>query len=163
MNKNANSWKILVSLPRHLQSDLESHSIQAILRTSNTFEKQCVTDSTGCAMQTRFLRNVVEKYRKLKQQSQSSGVTNGDHHRAETRLLLSGPQFQTNMNTTPVPDLTSTTHVVIDKTELTQHTEQSAEFGAEMFAQKDMWEHLLSDPEFWTGEGIFMSENFNRI
>ncbi|KUJ09972.1 uncharacterized protein LY89DRAFT_787655 [Mollisia scopiformis] len=67
-----NDIKLLLSLPVYLGKQLEASSIEAIQKTASTFESQCASQTTGCALQARFLSNIALQFEKVKKQTPKS-------------------------------------------------------------------------------------------
>ncbi len=145
-----------------MRSDLESHSLEAILKTAETFEQQCATQMTGCAMQARFLRSVIERY-----QSLSSPKIGGDNTiQSQASNNCSNQQLD---NTHDHPAISSNTQRGSYQQNKTLGTDigtqaepafqTQAVLGTNLFADKDLWDNLFSDVGFWMNEGVPLSEN----
>jgi hypothetical protein len=145
--------------------------VQAILDAAETFEQQCASQMTGCAMQARFLKNVVEKYQSMKSHRTSLGADetvspqsvpqHGTRDNAcHSRTTASNPNTHSqNGGNAPV----DSTITVGERAEANMPTESQADFGTDLFADKDMWESLFADAGFWAGERMFFGENSNTI
>ncbi|PQE23767.1 aldo keto reductase protein [Rutstroemia sp. NJR-2017a BBW] len=133
--------KLLASLPKSLQADLETHSTRAILQAAETFSQQCATQITGCAMQSRFLRSLVEKYYSL----QTQGVTAGSLPPVNNDL---------NADANPVNQAARTVPGVRD-----EDTRLDTDLNLHLTTDKDIWETLFTDAGFWMSEGMFPNDN----
>lgn len=69
-------------MPSHLSREFETSSIEAIRKAASTFEAQCATQNTGCALQARFLTNIAVKYEKIKEEHSktSTSKSNTPYH-----------------------------------------------------------------------------------
>lgn len=148
--------QLLISLPKHIRSDFEAPSIQAIGQSAETFEQQCATQLTGCALQARFLKSVIQKYESLTSQpfmdnNQLQGSTTHNHP-----SILS----------TNVPD-TLNIHRSSDSrddSENSGHYPQTQDvLGTNLFADKDLWNDLFADVESWMPGGVSLSDNSSFI
>ncbi|KAH8654446.1 hypothetical protein BGZ60DRAFT_435582 [Tricladium varicosporioides] len=148
--------KMLVSLPRSVRVDFESHSIEAIGRASETFEGQCATEMTGCAMQARFLKTVVQKYQNLK-----ADAANGAFGHQNS---ISG---QPNPPTGEMIGLAFHNHDTGNNENQAIGTHQEHlspdEFGPGILNDKEMWENLFTEVGFWMSDGVNLSEHPNMI
>lgn len=80
--------KILLSMPEALATTAESTITTLLTRTSEVFGGQCATPTTGCAYQSRFLKNVVKQYwssKKPKSASDANAVHHADAESAKQR------------------------------------------------------------------------------
>ncbi|KAJ8070918.1 hypothetical protein OCU04_001277 [Sclerotinia nivalis] len=155
--------KLLVSLPKNLRSDLETQSLQAILLSSDTFSQQCATQMTGCAMQARFLKSLVEKYQILKSQASDKTRDRSNHsYRCDIPSVQNNLHDQ--MNTTinishrvsgPIGAYQDTG----DFADTNSITDSTTDFSTDLLKDKEIWEGLLTDVRFWMSEGNFLSDN----
>lgn len=153
--------KLLVSLPKHMRSDLEAASTKAIHDASETFQKQCVSPSTGCAMQARFLKNVLRKYKDLKIPRRTlPSLSKQDHQHQLPPIQSTLSQHHTNQNSSNREIGANTLSPPLYLPTNSHSPDSQPDFQANLFENKDMWENLFSDVGFWTGEGIFLSDNF---
>ncbi|KAF7940566.1 uncharacterized protein EAE98_000693 [Botrytis deweyae] len=155
--------KLLLSLPKNLRSDLETQSLQAILLSSDTFSEQCATQMTGCAMQARFLKNLVGKYHRLKSHA-SNQVRDHGVHSHQPDIPTSLESLHNRMNT----DVGTSCHVPKpvqshqDAGELTDTTSingSTPDFSTDLLHDKEIWDGLLTDAGFWMSEGNLLSDN----
>lgn len=155
--------KLLVSLPKNLRADLETQSLQAILLSSDTFSQQCATQMTGCAMQARFLKSLVEKYQILKSQASNKTRDRSNHsyrcdiHPVQTYLH---DHMNSTINTTHwVPETIEPYQDTEDFAETNSLTDSTTDFKTDLSADKEIWEGLLTDVGFWLSEGNFLLDN----
>ncbi|TGO25465.1 hypothetical protein BPAE_0079g00110 [Botrytis paeoniae] len=140
--------KLLLSLPKNLRSDLETQSLQAILLSSDTFSEQCATQMTGCAMQARFLKNLVGKYHRLKSHA-SNQVRDHGVHSHQRDIPTSLGSLQNRLNTDVGGELTDTTSI----------NGSTPDFSTDLLHDKEIWDGLLTDAGFWMNEGNLLSDN----
>jgi hypothetical protein len=144
-----------------MRSDIESHSLEAILKTAETFEQQCATQMTGCAMQARFLRSVIEKYQSLSSPEiggntiRSQASNNGSNQRPDD--MHDHPSIPSNTQTRNYQQNQTLGADIGTQAEPAFHTEDV--LGTNLFVDKDLWDNLFSDVGFWMNEGIPLSEN----
>ncbi|KAF7960213.1 hypothetical protein EAE96_001811 [Botrytis aclada] len=155
--------KLLLSLPKNLRSDLETRSLKAILLSSDTFSEQCATQMTGCAMQARFLKNLVGKYHRLKSHA-SNQVRDHGVHSHQPDIPTSLESLDNRMNT----DAGTSFHAprslqsYQDTGELTDTTSingSTPDFSTDLLHDKEIWDGLLTDAGFWMSEGNLLSDN----
>ncbi|CCD48319.1 similar to fungal specific transcription factor [Botrytis cinerea T4] len=152
--------KLLLSLPKNLRSDLETQSLQAILLSSDTFSEQCATQMTGCAMQARFLKNLVAKYHRLKSHT-SNQVRDHGVHSYQSGMPTSLESLHSRMNTDvgtsyQIPRPMQDTGELTDATSINGST---PDFSTDLLNDKEIWDGLLTDAGFWMSEGNILSDN----
>ncbi|KAB8304041.1 hypothetical protein EYC80_005387 [Monilinia laxa] len=155
--------KLLVALPRNLRSDLEAQSLQAILLSSETFSQQCATQMTGCAMQARFLKNLVEKYQNLKSQASIRNRDRGIYsYQPNIPISRDGPQNRMNTdinNNHQAPEPIQNYQDSGDFTDTNSISGSMTDLSTDFMNDKDIWEGLLTDAGFWMSEGKLLSDN----
>lgn len=119
---------------------------------------------TGCALQSRFLRNLVEKYHNLKT------TINKDKRPAvpaPTYTNQTNEFNQSNQPNDPINPITQAPSAARIPEDLTADFASNSsiagsqtDFGAHLLNDRDMWEGLLADAGFWmpVSEGIFLSD-----
>ncbi|CAD6457588.1 a2cb6896-4ef5-4347-90c3-210530571b3f [Sclerotinia trifoliorum] len=155
--------KLLVSLPKNLRSDLETQSLQAILLSSDTFSQQCATQMTGCAMQARFLKSLVEKYQILKYQARNKTPDRNSHSHqsaiSPVQTYLHDDMNTANHTIRQIPETTGPYQDTEDFAETNSITDSTTDFSTDTSDDKEIWEGLLADVGFWMSEGNFLSDN----
>ncbi|KAF7885224.1 hypothetical protein EAF00_011042 [Botryotinia globosa] len=155
--------KLLLSLPKNLRSDLETQSLQVILLSSDTFSEQCATQMTGCAMQARFLKNLVGKYHRLKSHASSQVRDRGVHsHQHDDPTSLESFQNRMNAGVGTSYQVPRPLHSYQDTGELTGTTSingSTPDFSTGLLHDKEIWDGLFTDAGFWMSEGNLLSDN----
>ncbi|KAF7922330.1 uncharacterized protein EAE97_011072 [Botrytis byssoidea] len=155
--------KLLLSLPKNLRLDLETQSLQAILLSSDTFSEQCATQMTGCAMQARFLKNLVGKYHRLKSHASSQVRDPGVHshqHEDPTSLESLQNRMNTDVGTSyQVPRPLQSYQDTGESTDTTSINGSTPNFSTDLLHDKEIWDGLLTDAGFWMSEGNLLSDN----
>lgn len=133
-----------------MSKELEAPSLEAIRKSATTFEAQCATQSTGCALQARFLKNIAVQYEKAKRQAPSAPSS-----RPITVQHVSSNELQRGRNTSfpdPTNSLTDTAQAdpSIHCTQLIGHSDVSSSAQGMAHAQSDMNSstHLGYETEF---------------
>jgi len=174
--------KVLLSFQGSLRSEFEGPSISAIRNAAATFNEQCASPRTGCALQARFLTNVVEKYESMKPQpvpvkapkelaqgrQVRPGLTTQDVQRAEDlqhsndiAMMNSGMMGDAmGANTSGMVGLE--TMGVGPYTAMDQDAAgYQVDFGNSTFADDDMWETLFANAGFRITHGVFMPDSID--
>ncbi|TGO36932.1 hypothetical protein BHYA_0111g00320 [Botrytis hyacinthi] len=155
--------KLLLSLPENLRTDLETQSLQAILLSSDTFSEQCATQMTGCAMQARFLKNLVGKYHRLKSHASSQVREHGVHsHQPDDPTSLESLQNRINTDVGTSYQVHRPLQSYQDTGELTDTTSingSTPDFSTGLLHDKEIWDGLLTYAGFWMSEGNLLSDN----
>lgn len=114
-------------------------------------------------MQARFLKKVVGEYEILKSRCWIATQTGESslHHSVTTAVTRSDPSISSNIQMNNHLNHTSSDQNMhnADITDSRSLVESQANLGTNLFADRDMWENFFSDAGFWTGEGIFLSDN----
>ncbi|TGO82981.1 hypothetical protein BPOR_0723g00020 [Botrytis porri] len=155
--------KLLLSLPQNLRSNLETQSLQAILLSSDTFSEQCATQMTGCAMQARFLKNLVGKYHRLKSHA-SNQVRDHGVHPHQPDIPTSQESLYNRMNTDvgtsyQVPRPLQSHQDTGESTDTTSINGSTPDFSTDLLHDKEIWDGLLTDAGFWMSEGNLLPDN----
>ncbi|KAF7898849.1 uncharacterized protein EAF01_008062 [Botrytis porri] len=155
--------KLLLSLPQNLRSNLETQSLQAILLSSDTFSEQCATQMTGCAMQARFLKNLVGKYHRLKSHA-SNQVRDHGVHPHQPDIPTSQESLHNRMNTDvgtsyQVPRPLQSHQDTGESTDTTSINGSTPDFSTDLLHDKEIWDGLLTDAGFWMSEGNLLPDN----
>ncbi|KAF1352807.1 hypothetical protein EJ07DRAFT_168718 [Lizonia empirigonia] len=66
--------KLLVSAPTYIRTEMETAALNAIRSAMRTFSEKRAPANTGCALQAKFLRNVLLEYETINARSQRSGT-----------------------------------------------------------------------------------------
>lgn len=99
-------------------------------------------------MQARFLKKVVSEFQSLKTRSRAAPETN----RNSLQQLAAIAMTDSQANNQHIGNLEENHNDFQDSQSL---TESQADFGTDLFANKDLWENLFSDAGFGTRESIF--------
>ncbi|TGO52936.1 hypothetical protein BCON_0132g00030 [Botryotinia convoluta] len=155
--------KLLLSLPKNLRSYLETQSLQAILLSSDTFSEQSATQMTGCAMQARFLKNLVGKYHRLKSHASNQVRDHGVHsHQPDIPTLLGSLHNRMNADvgtSYQVPRPLQSYQDTAESTDTTSINGSTPDFSTDLLHDKEIWDGLLIDAGFWMSEGNLLSDN----
>jgi len=162
--------QLLLSVPGFLRADLEVLAINSISDASETFEKQCAAQKTGCAMQARFLKKVIDNYQTMKAQAQAQA-------QSQSHKLPSHPHHNKSEQH-PDYDKTKSTHNTLNMTrqspgwnesdmipteggvdqEAEQIRNESLVVGNYAFSDNEMWENMFAEAGFRLNDGVFMPE-----
>lgn len=166
-----------------MSNEFEATSIEAIKKTAQTFEAQCATQKTGCALQARFLNNVAVQYEKAKQQSKRVFV--GQLQQVVKTESMQQPyneptdpnpaigaqlnQNQNQMDQDMVPQRpaypqTYTTTQGIAPTQDNFYTNTAGigyetELSGWNFDNNDQWETMFANAGYRIYDGVFMPED----
>ncbi|RDW84488.1 hypothetical protein BP6252_02078 [Coleophoma cylindrospora] len=172
--------KLLLSLPAHMSNEFEATSIEAIKKTAQTFEAQCATQKTGCALQARFLNNVAVQYEKAKQQNKRIPITqlhqevNTENMQQYSEPTSANPttssqldQNQMVQDVLPQQAAYSQTFVSGQGMAPTQENgyANNAGMGYETelsgwnFDNNDQWEAMFANAGYRIYDGVFMPED----
>lgn len=112
---------------------------------------------TGCAMQARFLKNLVERYQSLKSQASNKTRDRGVHsYQSHVPSSLDNLQNQINTDTnTSRQDsgFIRTSHNNGDFADTNSLNGSTTDFSTDLMHDKEIWEGLLTDVGFWMSEG----------
>jgi hypothetical protein len=153
-------------LPKSLRADFEPHSIQAILKSADVFEQQCATQMTGCAMQARFLKSVIQKYQSLKSQATERNkgahpsISHSTHSTPPVPPSSVPPNTDHDSNQGSISRHEATIHHDLRR-QLAPHSQDI--LGTNLFADNDLWDNLFSDVGFWMNDGTSLSETPNNF
>ncbi|KAL3419510.1 fungal specific transcription factor domain-containing protein [Phlyctema vagabunda] len=154
--------KLLLSLPSHLSHEFETSSIEAIRKTAQTFESQCATQKTGCALQARFLNNVAVQYEKAKRQVKPNGPTSETKTIAPPQFPMaqSAQQVEQNMSYPDTAMMGNQPMVVgTGQEEFYPPMGYDNEMSAWTFENNDRWEEMFATAGYRIYDGVFVPDD----
>jgi hypothetical protein len=138
---------MLLSLPSSLSKEFEASSIEAIRKTARTFEDQCATQRTSCALQARFLTNVAIQYENLKLRPRSVAAAPP----SQERVLNSNLSVQTdNRNMQPAEGSLNT-----DSTSIEYERPAAGNWTLD---DNEQWERMFATAGYSIQDGVFMPD-----
>jgi len=153
-------------------------SIEAIRKTARTFEAQCATQKTGCALQARFLNNVAVQYEKAKQNPPSKTAANSRNQTQDgtspqsplkhvKNACSSFPELGHSIENGAGRELTEefqqslrssdlqTSHFASNELEI----EYQGNFVDWNFDNDDKWEQMFAHAGYRICDGVFLPDN----
>jgi hypothetical protein len=129
--------QLLLSVPRSTREDLEAPTVLSTQEAAETFKDQCATQTTGCALQARFLQNVIEKYQHMKLQARITAEI-------APQLIPTDTEAHKVRTCDAIP------------ANAVMGIEYENEIGNYGFADNDVWEFIFADAGFRINDGVFM-------
>lgn len=146
-------------MPSSVRDEIEKPTISSTQAAAIIFQEQCATQNTGCALQARFLKNVVDKYQTMK--SHAKKIPAQQHVRVPEAFhqIATDPTTQAAHSLTSLvygpPQTMAATNMPIQN----QGVGYQVDFGNYAFTDNEIWEPMFADAGFRINEGQFMPDD----
>jgi hypothetical protein len=159
---------MLLSLPASFSKEFEASSIEAIRKTARTFDSQCATQMTGCALQARFLNNIAIQYDNMQYRPPKTAKRPQSSNLGLNNNILTPPD---GPNTSPVVSSTANNqqpeqfrtamgysgHLDLSKESKSIGYEPDA--GSWNFDDNNHWEEMFASAGYSIQDGVFMPDS----
>jgi hypothetical protein len=170
-------------MPDGLPSSAELTITDTLARASEVFGAQCASSSTGCAFQSRFLRNVVTQYWSSKKSKVAPEVHVGHQNMNSIEAIIESPKsdqrarinsnssYHTASSHAIIPNdgsagLYQTANANLDNGGLSvmlpflghvtsQDLRTPQPFWYQDVMNPDVWDGLLTDPSLYNDDGVY--------
>jgi hypothetical protein len=174
IDPEADHRKLLLSLPEYLSKEFERPSIEAIRKCARTFDSQCATQQTGCALQARFLYKVAIQYEAVKKRRRAPVAvarpkeqpietpTNTVHAadpRLDEELLMSTKDLVPDATHIGEPPGMDTSPYLADFNAWSPSGGYEAELEHWTFENNEKWEEMFATAGYRIHDGVFMPDD----